>query len=204
MSSKKKVSRNTKKTKTIKNTKKNPKKSRSSNISKVIQDRNSLISTKTIQLLQYRIQQEEQSSRIYLSMAMWLANEGYKNASLLWKKYADEENEHANWARSYLLSFGILPETSALQKTTKTYKSFPEIVRQSYSHETVITKQLQELANHALQSKDNMLYTLSQKYLQEQIEEHDKIQNILDKLESFGTTKTALQLIDSSLEVSSK
>lgn len=49
-----------------------------------------------------------------------------------------------------------------------------------------------------------MLYTLSQKYLQEQIEEHDKIQNILDKLESFGTTKTALQLIDSSLEVSSK
>ena len=31
-----------------------------------------LISKKTIDLLQYRIQEEENSSRVYLSMSMWL------------------------------------------------------------------------------------------------------------------------------------
>ena len=65
-----------------------------------------LISKKTIDLLQYRIQEEEMSVRIYLSMAMWLENEGYVNASKLWKKYSAEENTHADWAREYLLSFG--------------------------------------------------------------------------------------------------
>ena len=75
-----------------------------------------LISKKTIDLLQYRIQEEEMSVRIYLSMAMWLENEGYVNASKLWKKYSAEENTHADWAREYLLSFGVLPDTPELKK----------------------------------------------------------------------------------------
>lgn len=159
-----------------------------------------LISKKTITLLQYRIREEEQSSRLYLSMSLWLENEGYINSSKLWKKYSDEENNHADWARQYLLSFGILPDTPELKSVKKSYKDLPDIVKKSFNHEITITLQLQKLAEHALQIKDNMLYTLAEKYLHEQIEEHNKIQNLMDQLKSFGTSKVSLRLFDNSLK----
>jgi len=163
-----------------------------------------LVSKKTISLLQYRIKEEEQSSRLYLSMSLWLENEGYINSAKLWKKYSNEENDHANWARKYLLSFGILPEIPSLKKVNGSYKGLPDIIKKSFNHEVEITKQLQELANHALNIKDNMLYTLSEKYLSEQIEEHNKIQTLMDQLKSFGTNKTAMRLFDTSLKNNSK
>ena len=137
-------------------------------------NKKNLITKKTINLLQYRIQEEENSSRIYLSMSLWLENEGYKNASKLWKKYSIEENNHADWARKYLLSFGILPQTLQLKKINSSYKGLPDIIKKSFNHEIEITKQLTILATHALSTKDHMLYTLAEKYLSEQIEEHDK------------------------------
>lgn len=162
--------------------------------------RKPLISKKTIELLQYRIQEEENSSRIYLSMAMWLENEGFINATKQWKKYSVEENTHADWAREYLLSFGVLPETPALKKVKSSYKSMPDIIQKSFDHEIVITLQLEELAKHARAINDNMLYTLAEKYLKEQIEEHNKTQTLMDQLKSFGTNKHAMRLLNSALE----
>ena len=159
-----------------------------------------LISKKTIELLQYRIQEEENSSRIYLSMSMWLENEGFVNASKQWKKYSVEENTHADWAREYLLSFGVLPETPMLKKVKSSYKGLPDIIKKSFDHEIEITLQLEELAKHALNSKDNMLYTLAEKYLKEQIEEHNKTQTLMDQLKSFGTNKHAMRLLNSAME----
>jgi ferritin len=158
-----------------------------------------LISKKTIELLQYRIQEEEMSARIYLSMSMWLENEGYVNATKLWKKYSSEENTHADWARDYLLSFGVLPETPELKKVKNSYVSFPSIIKKSFEHEIEITLQLKELANHAINTNDHMLYTLAEKYLQEQIEEHNKTQTLMDQLKSFGTNKLSMRLLNSEM-----
>ena len=164
------------------------------------QKSNPLISKKTIDLLQYRIQEEENSARIYLSMAMWLENEGFLNATKLWKKYSSEENSHADWAREYLLSFGILPETPELKKVKSSYKGLPDIIQKSFDHEIEITLQLQKLAKHAIQIDDHMLYTLAEKYLKEQIEEHDKTQTLVYQLRSFGTNKHSMRLMNSAME----
>ena len=164
------------------------------------QKSNPLISKKTIDLLQYRIQEEENSARIYLSMSMWLENEGFLNATKLWKKYSSEENSHADWAREYLLSFGILPETPELKKVKSSYKGLPDIIQKSFDHEIEITLQLQKLAKHAIQIDDHMLYTLAEKYLKEQIEEHDKTQTLVDQLRSFGTNKHSMRLMNSAME----
>lgn len=159
----------------------------------------SLISKKTINLLQYRINEEEKSARIYLSMSLWLENEGYHNSAVLWKEFSDEENTHADWSREYLLSFGVLPKTGELPKTQSSYKSLPDIIKKSFNHEILITLQLDKLANHALDVKDNMLYTLASKYLEEQVEEHNKTQNLMDQVKSFGNNKNSMRLFDNSL-----
>jgi ferritin len=184
-----------------------PPKSKNNKQSKLNSKKNvnkSLISKKTIELLQYRIQEEENSSRVYLSMSMWLENEGYIKAAKLWKKFSLEELKHSDWAREYLLSFGILPETPALKKVNSNYKDFPEIIKKTFEHEILITHQLEKLAKHSRDISDNMLYTLAEKYLAEQIEEHNKTQTLMDQIKSFGTNKIAMRLFNSSLKENNK
>lgn len=158
--------------------------------------RNPLLSDECVNVLQYRIQQEEQSSRLYQSMSLWLNNEGYSGASSLWMKYSQEELAHANWSRDYLLAMGITPNVPALTAESNTYGGLPQIIEASYDHEIVVTKQCKELADKAFKAGDHMLYTLAGQYLKEQIEEHDKMQNWVDKLKTFGTDKIALRWLD--------
>lgn len=162
----------------------------------VTRGKNPLLSNECITTLQYRIQQEEQSSRIYQSMSLWLNNEGYSGAASLWMKYSQEELAHANWSREYLLAMGIVPEVPLLTAQPTSYKGLPQIIEASYDHEITITKQCKELADRAFKCGDHMLYTLGLQYLKEQIEEHDKMQTWLDKLKTFGTDKIALRMLD--------
>ena len=68
------------------------------------------ISNNIENLINYRISQEEYSSRLYLAMSNWLQNNGYNGASKLFKKWTDEEMVHANFSYSYLqTSDGKLP-----------------------------------------------------------------------------------------------
>ena len=129
---------------------------------------------------------------------MWLNDKGYKNAAALWLKYSNEERTHADWARDYLLSLGVLPCTPALKAPAEEYAGLPDIIRQSYEHEIVVSQQVTELANKAMKEGNHMLYTLAAKYLAEQVEEHSKFQDILDKLDTFGESKESLFLLDNS------
>lgn len=157
---------------------------------------NPMIDEHCIKNLQFRIQQEEESSRLYLSMSMWLNNEGYTGAAKLWQKYADEEMTHAGWAREYLLAMGVTPAVPVLAVQPTTFSGLPQIIRDSYEHEIVVTKQIKVMATGALREGDHMLYELCMRYLKEQVEEHDKTQTWLDKLNTFGEDKIALRMLD--------
>lgn len=161
---------------------------------------NPMIDESCIKYLNYRIQQEDLSSRLYLAMSMWLNNEGYVNAAALWKKYSNEEMTHADWARTYLLSMGVTPSTPALVVQPTSFESFPYIIRASYEHEIVITRQLKDMASSALKSGDHMLYELCLRYLKEQVEEHNKTQLWVDKLALFGEDQIALRLLENDMK----
>lgn len=157
---------------------------------------NPMIDEHCIKNLQFRIQQEEESSRLYLAMSSWLNNEGYTGAAQLWKKYADEEMTHANWAREYLLAMGVTPATPVLAVQPISFDGLPAIIYASYDHEIVVTKQIKAMATAALKEGDHMLYELCLRYLKEQVEEHDKTQTWVDKLNTFGDDKLALRMLD--------
>jgi ferritin len=52
------------------------------------------------------------------------------------------------------------------------------------------------MATETLKKGDHMLYELCLKYLKEQVEEHDKMQNWMDRLSTFGEDKIALRMLD--------
>jgi ferritin len=160
---------------------------------------NPLISEHCVDYLNYRIQQEEYSSRVYLAMSMWLNNKGYSGAAGLWKTYSDEELKHADWSRTYLLSFGIQPLTPRLDQPAQNFSGLPQIIQDSFDHEILVSTQCKQMASESFKKGDHMLYELSLKFLKEQVEEHDKMQTWVDKLEAFGTDKLALRLLDNEM-----
>jgi len=155
-----------------------------------------IVSDKVIDKLQYRIQQEELSSRIYRAMSIWLDLNGYTGAAKLWKSYSDEELTHAEWAYKQLLDLNILPIVSTLDKPQATFKGLPQIVAMSYKHEVDITEQVEEFAKVCLLNSDFKNLALAQKYCDEQVGELAKTQAWIDKLETFGEDKIALRMLD--------
>lgn len=158
-----------------------------------------LISKDCIDLLNFRINEEEKSWRIYENMYLWLENKGYVNAAALWRSYAAEELSHADWAKQYLLRLGIKPTLLEIPPVQTDIVDFPSIIKDSYDHEVKITLQCQIMAKDAMMSGDFMLQELAFKYLKEQNEELGRQQNWVDQLESFGSDKMALRLLDSAM-----
>lgn len=159
-----------------------------------------LLSDNIINLLQFRINYEEYSSRKYLAMSLWLTNIGYFNSGKLYKRYSEEELVHAGYARDFLLSFNIQPETRTIDGVSTSFSSLGEIIRMTLTHEIEVTKQCQELAKVAMQEGDMLTFSLGQKYCSEQVEELSKANDLLNLLNVYGEDKLALALLDHQIE----
>jgi len=154
------------------------------------------LSETMVNLLNYRIEQEEFSSRLYLSMSLWLTNEGFLGAGKLFKKFSDEELLHADKAKEMLLANGLQPITPALAKPEQDFESLPNVIEVGFDHEKEITRQCNELTKAAYNEDNFMVAELGLWYVKEQVEELDKFQNLVDRLEAFGTDPDLLRELD--------
>lgn len=161
---------------------------------------NNLISQEVVDILQFRIQQEEQSSRLYEQMSLYLNNEGYINSAKYWKKYSEDEMAHAGWSKNYLLSFGIMPQLPDLDSPNIDFDGLCDVFKKTYEHEVIVTQQTKELGKKAIETGDFILFTLAQKYNEEQLEEMGNVTTMLDLLRTFGEEKHTLLLLDSHIE----
>lgn len=159
-----------------------------------------LTNEKIINLLNFRIKAEEDSSRIYKAMAVYLEFNGYQNAAKLWEKYSGEELKHAEWTYDYLQNLNVMPKVQVLEQPSATYAGLMDVILQSLNHEYAITEQCQELARVAQAESDYMTFELALKYLREQNEEIGKMTNFVDELNTFGTSPEALRLFDMNLQ----
>jgi len=154
------------------------------------------LNKKIVDLLNYRIQQEEHSSRIYEQFALWLDDKGFKNFAALYYKYAHEELAHAKFAKDHLLAFGVQPELTKLPAPDMQFDSLKEILNLTLEHEQEITKQCNGLTKTAAALDDFPTMTLGMKYCAEQVEELDKAQTFVDMIETFGDSKEAMLTLE--------
>jgi len=155
-----------------------------------------IISDKIIKALQYRIEQEELSSRLYKAMSIYLNLNGYIGAGKLFTEYASEENEHSKWVYDYLISLNIKPIVSVVEKPDDSFKGLPNIIVLAYKHELEITEQCKELSALCAKENDYMTMNLAQRVLEEQRAEIETTQTLVDMLKAFGDSKESLFLLD--------
>jgi ferritin len=161
--------------------------------------KNPFASDECIKMLNFRIEQEEQSSRIYEAMSLWLNDNGFKGAAKRWKQDSLDELKHAGWAKEFLLAMGCQPKLPALKEPVQEFEGLLDIVIQSYDHEIMVTEQCNDLAKYAIGYGNHLLYQLAIKYLTEQFEEIMVSQDRIDRLTMAGNDKIAILLIDQEL-----
>lgn len=138
-----------------------------------------LINAETVEILNFRIQQEQYSSRIYEQMSLALENMGFSNLAKLYDKYSKEELEHAGWAKTYLLSHNVTPTLELLESPTISCSCIKEILDETLTHEILVTNQCEELGKYALSGFQMNLLTLAQRYNKEQVEELNKATTLI-------------------------
>lgn len=158
-----------------------------------------MLSGKIIDLLQFRIEEEEKSARLYLAMSQWLDFNGFLGAGALWLKYYDEELGHAKWAYEYLQERGVMPIVNPIVGPITSFDGLEDIINKSHEHELVISASCNELAIACHEEQDYMTNQLADKYLKEQIEEENKFLILIDRISAFGADPIALRLLDDEL-----
>jgi ferritin len=155
-----------------------------------------LIPQEIVDLLNYRVNQEEHSSRIYYAMHEWLDGKGYFGAAKLIKRWSNEEMEHAGWARNFLESYDFLPEVKAIGSVTTEFISLTDVMQKAYRHEVDITMQCNDLATAIATANCWCAMPLAMKYMKEQTDELEKTSSWLDRLSLVGDDPRELMMID--------
>jgi len=142
-----------------------------------------LLSLEALELLTYRIQQEQYSSKIYEQFSLWLDDQGLVNLAALYNKYAQEELTHAEWAKEFILSYNIKPRLKVIPEVDSSifYSSIQDILDLTLKHEIEVSNQCNALASFALSENNHLLYSLGTKYCKEQVEELKKSYDLLSQ-----------------------
>ncbi len=138
------------------------------------------INQEVIDILQYRIQQEQYASKVYEQMSLFLQNESYLNMAKVWSKFSKEELEHAELAKNYLLSFNVMPELMSVEEPMNDFKDAKDVIQKTFDLEVMTTNQVKELSNKAMELKDWSLFNLAQEYTEIQIHEMNEVYDLVD------------------------
>ena len=138
------------------------------------------INQEVIDILQYRIQQEQYASKVYEQMSLFLQNESYLNMAKVWSKFSKEELEHAELAKNYLLSFNVMPELMSVEEPMNDFKDAKDVIQKTFDLEVKTTNQVKELSDKAMELKDWSLFNLAQEYTEIQIHEMNEVYDLVD------------------------
>ncbi|NSL89422.1 ferritin [Chitinophaga solisilvae] len=149
--------------------------------------------------LNKQVEMEAASSQYYLAMASWAEVQGYNGIAQFLYRHSDEERVHMLKLLKFINERGGHGLVPALQQPTVKFKNIHAIFEHVYSHELLVSKEINNLVDICLSEKDYSTHNFMQWYVTEQIEEERMARNILDKLKLIGEDKGGLYIFDRDL-----
>lgn len=160
---------------------------------------NKMLAETMIEKLNKQINLEFYSGNLYLQMSAWCDDKGFEGAALFFRAHAAEEMTHMNRLFTYVSETGAMPLLGTIEAPPHAFKSLKEIFTETYRHECLITKAINELTHAAFISHDYSTFNFLQWYVAEQHEEEKLFKGILDKIKLVGEDGKALFWIDKDL-----
>jgi len=158
-----------------------------------------MLSKKLEKAINEQIKAEEESSRLYLSMASWCEVQGYAGAAAFMYDHATEERDHALKFLAYVNDRGGHAKVLGLEEPPAEFKSLKAMFEQVLEHEIQVTNLINNLVALTIEEKDFTTHNFLQWFVTEQIEEESLMRGILDKFKLAEGEKGGLFHIDKEL-----
>lgn len=158
-----------------------------------------MLTEKLEQAIIEQIKAEEESSRLYLSMASWCEVNGFAGAADFLFDHATEERDHALKLLQYVNDRGGHAKVLALEEPAAEFESLQVVFEKVLEHEILVTSLINKLVALSIEEKDFTTQNFLQWYVTEQIEEESLARSILDKFKLTEGEKGGLFHIDKEL-----
>ncbi len=151
-----------------------------------------MLSRKIENILNKQVEKEGYSSNLYLAMASWAENQGYKGIAEWLYAQSAEERMHMLKFIAYINERDGKASIPAFEKPSFKIKTVKDLFEAVMKHENFITASINEITALTIDEKDFSSYNWIQWFVNEQIEEESNVKTILDKLKLVGETNLYL------------
>ncbi|WP_424492460.1 ferritin [Salinimicrobium sp. GXAS 041] len=154
------------------------------------------INVDVMDLLNQQITKEAHSSSAYLAMASWCDQNGLTNSADLFYKQSEEEREHMLKIFRFINDNGGTAFSPEVRNVMHEFNSLQEIYESALDQEIEITKSIHNIVLKCRKVQDLSSEYFLQWFIQEQMEEEQKMRRVLELFDLMGTDGIALKLID--------
>ncbi|MBD3171520.1 ferritin [Candidatus Bathyarchaeota archaeon] len=155
-----------------------------------------MIDEKILEELNQQVQEETYSGYIYLAMAAWLDEEGYKGMANWMRVQAREEKIHADIFYNYILERGGHVKLQAIEAPPDKWKTPLELFKAALEHEEHITSRINHMVDVSLNVKDHATYQMLQWFIEEQVEEEANVGEAVQQLSIVGEEGRGILMVD--------
>lgn len=154
------------------------------------------INVDIMDMLNEQISKEAHSSAAYLAMASWCDHNGLNNSAKFFYDQSGEEREHMLRIFKFINDNGGTAYSPEVKNVLHDFNSLQEIFESALDQEIMITKSIHNIVHKCRKVQDLASENFLQWFVQEQMEEENKMRRVLEMFDLMGTDGIALKLID--------
>ena len=156
-----------------------------------------MLNSNVSKLINEQIAKELYSAYLYLDFSIYYEAEGLDGFANWYMVQAQEERDHAMLMLKYLQLNGEKVTLEAIDKPDKTYNSLMDPLKAGFEHEQYVTSLINTIYAAAYEAKDFRTMQFLDWFVKEQLEEEKNADDMIKKMELFGSDAKGLYSLDS-------
>ena len=158
-----------------------------------------MLNQSVAQLLNAQITAEFYSAYLYLDFSSYFQETGLDGYANWYQVQAQEERDHAMLFYQYLHNNSAKVALEAVAKPERKAADTMGILKAGLEHEVYVTSLIHNLYDAAQQSKDFRTLQFLDWFVKEQGEEEKNAEDLIQKMELFGSEAKGLYMLNSEL-----
>ncbi|AMJ41027.1 ferritin [Anaerotignum propionicum] len=159
-----------------------------------------MLDKKVIELLNSQINKEFFSAYLYLDFANFFESKGLEGFANWYKVQAQEERDHAMLFYQYLQNNNQRVDFQAIGKPDVEMESLMDPLKAALAHEEYVTDSIHTIYTAAQEVHDYRTLQFLDWFVKEQGEEETNANNLITKMELFGSDAKGLYMLDNELK----
>lgn len=158
-----------------------------------------MLNERVAQLLNTQINKEFYSAYLYLDFANFYTEKGLNGFANWYQVQAQEERDHALLFMQYLQNNGVAVSLEAIDKPNIVLKENIDPLKAGLVHEQYVTDLIHTIYEAASEAKDFRTLQFLDWFVKEQGEEEKNADDMIKKMELFGSDAKGLYMLDQEL-----